>query len=393
MEMTNRKDRVRIRKALFGRVKRAVIKVGTGVLTHHPDVNVRVIRRLAREMSWLMDEGLEVILVSSGAIGSGVKRMGMPRRPTDIPHQQALAAVGQPKLMLEYEKAFARHGKKVSQVLLTRDDLCNRKRHLNARNTLNVLLSWHVLPIINENDTVVVDELKFGDNDNLAAMITHLMDAQILINLTDIDGLYDKDPRLHKDAKLVPLAAKVDKAMEQAARAIPGALGTGGMSSKVETAKKVTTSGIPMAIANGLKPNILRHLFQGKDMGTLFLPTRQKMASRKCWIAFTLKPKGAIRVDRGAARAICEHGKSLLPIGIIGVEGEFGEGAMVRCIDPEGVLFARGLVNYGASDVRKLMGLRTSEIEKRLGHKHYDEVIHRDNLVMTLDETEEHVCP
>jgi glutamate 5-kinase len=165
------------------------------------------------------------------------------------------------------------------------------------------------------------------------------------------------------------------------------------MSSKVRTAKKVTTSGIPMIIANGLKPNVIKHLFQGKDIGTLFLPTRQRMASRKCWIAFTLKPKGAITVDRGAARAICKQGKSLLPIGITGVEGEFGEGAMVRCVDHDGVPFARGLVNYQASDIRKLMGLKTSEIEKRLGHKHYDEVIHRDNLVMTLDESEEPVCP
>jgi glutamate 5-kinase len=393
LKMSTRKERLEIRKDIFRCVKRAGIKIGTGVLTHEHDLDVRVIRRLAREMSWLMDERCQVILVSSGAIGSGVKKMGIAKRPTGIPQQQAVAAVGQPRLMLEYEKAFARYEREVAQVLLTRDDLCHRKRHLNARNTLNVLLDWQVLPIINENDTVVVDELKFGDNDNLAAMITHLMDAQVLINLTDIDGLYDKDPRLHEDAMLVRLAPKIDQAMEQAARDIPGALGTGGMSSKVRTAKKVTTSGIPMIIANGLRPNVLKHLFQGKDIGTLFLPRRQKMASRKCWIAFTLKPKGAIRVDSGAARAICRHGKSLLPIGITGVEGEFGEGAMVRCVDPDGVSFARGLVNYEAADIRKVMGLKTSDIEKRLGHKHYDEVIHRDNLVMTLDDMEEPVCP
>jgi glutamate 5-kinase len=391
--MMTTQDRIHIRKDLFDRVKRTVIKVGTGVLTHNHDLSMKVISHLAREISWLMEQGREVILVSSGAIGSGMKRMGLTQKPTDIPHKQAAAAVGQPKLMLAYERAFARHHRKVAQVLLTRDDLCHRKRHLNARNTLNVLLDWNILPIINENDTVVVDELKFGDNDNLSAMITHLMGAQILINLTDIDGLYDKNPQVHKEAKLLPLVSKIDRAMERAACDLPGALGTGGMGSKVQTARKVTTSGIPMVIASGLKPNVLKSLFQGKDVGTLFLPRTQRMTSRKCWIAFTLKEKGAIKVDRGAARAICKQGKSLLPIGIIDVEGDFREGDMVCCVDPDGVPFARGLVNYKASDIQKLMGLKTSEIEKRLGHKHYDEVVHRDNLVMTLDQTEEPTCP
>jgi len=391
--MSATRERIQIRKDLFDRVKRTVIKVGTGVLTHDRDLSMKVINHLAREISWLMDQGREVILVSSGAIGSGVRRMGLAQRPTDIPRKQAVAAVGQPRLMLAYEKAFGRYDKKVAQILLTRDDLCHRKRHLNARNTLNVLINWKILPIINENDTVVVDELKFGDNDNLAAMMTHLMNAQILINLTDIDGLYDKDPQVHKEATLVPLVSRIDRAMERAACDIPGALGTGGMCSKVQTARKVTTGGIPMVIASGLKPNVLKSLFQGKDVGTLFLPRRQKMTSRKCWIAFTLKEKGAIKVDRGAARAICKQGKSLLPIGIIDVKGDFREGDMVCCLDPDGVAFARGLVNYKASDIKKLMGLKTSQIEKQLGHKHYDEVVHRDNLVMTLDETEEPICP
>ncbi len=391
--MNAARERIQIRKDLFDRVKRTVIKVGTGVLTHDQGLSTKVINQLAREISWLMDQGREVILVSSGAIGSGVRRMGLTQKPTDIPHKQAVAAVGQPGLMLAYEKAFGRYNKKVAQILLTRDDLCHRKRHLNARNTLNVLINWKILPIINENDTVVVEELKFGDNDNLSAMMTHLMDAQILINLTDTDGLYDKDPQVHKEAALVPLVSRIDRAMERAACDIPGALGTGGMCSKVQTARKVTTSGVPMVIASGLKPNVLKSLFQGKDVGTLFLPRRQKMTSRKCWIAFTLKEKGAIRVDRGAARAICKQGKSLLPIGIIDVKGDFREGDMVCCLDPDGVAFARGLVNYKADDIKKLMGLKTSQIEKRLGHKHYDEVVHRDNLVMTLDETEEPICP
>jgi len=383
--MTVRQERLQIRRNLFDRVRRAVVKVGSGVLTHEQGLNDRVIKRLAREVSMLMDQGRQVILVSSGAIASGMKKVGMVERPSDIPHKQAIAAIGQSRLMLEYEKSFARYQKKAAQILLTRDDLCNRRRYLNARNTINVLLDWKIVPVINENDTVVVEELKFGDNDNLSAMITHLMDAQILINLTDIDGFYDKNPAAHKDALLIPMVSRIDRAMERAARDIPGAFGMGGMSSKIQTAKKVTTSGIPMVIASGLKPNILKKLFEGRDMGTLFLPGKEKMGSRKCWIAFTLKAKGTVKVDRGAARAIRKDGGSLLPIGIQNVEGDFGVGAAVSCIDPDGVAFARGLVNYRAADIRKLMGLKTSQIEQRLGYKHYDEVIHRDNLVITMN--------
>jgi glutamate 5-kinase len=294
--------------------------------------------------------------------------------------------------MLEYEKAFARFGHKAAQVLLTRDDLCNRKRYLNARNTINVLLSWKIVPIINENDTVVVDELKFGDNDNLAAMITHLMEAQILINLTDIDGFYDKNPSVHKDAAFVPLISKINRTVEKAASDIPGAFSMGGMLSKIRTAKKVVQGGTPMIIANGLKPHILDKLFKGQDLGTLFLSRGHRMGSRKCWIAFTLKEQGRITVDRGAAKAIRKGGKSLLPIGIVNVEGEFRAGAAVACVDPDGISFAQGLVNYGASEIRVLMGLRTAEIEKVLGHKDYDEVIHRNNLVITMDDKEEPVC-
>jgi glutamate 5-kinase len=390
--MTSRKQRLQIRKDLFSRVRRAVVKVGSGVLTHDDGLNTRVIRRLAREISALMDQGHEVILVSSGAVASGMKKMDMVVRPDDIPHKQAVAAIGQPRLMLAYEKAFAHHQKRAAQILLTRDDLSNRRRYLNARNTLNVLLEWRIVPIINENDTVVVEELKFGDNDNLSAMITHLMDAQILINLTDIEGFYDKDPRSHKDALLIPLVSRIDRAMEKAAIDIPGAFGMGGMSSKIKTAKKVTTSGLPMVVASGLKANVLTRLFEGRDVGTLFLPRREKMGSRKCWIGFTLKAQGAIKVDRGAAKAMFRQGRSLLPIGIVDVQGDFGIGAAVSCIDPDGVAFARGLVNYTAADIRKLMGVKTDQIEKRLGYKHYYEVIHRDNLVITVDDKGGPIC-
>jgi glutamate 5-kinase len=390
--MTVRQERLQIRKNLFDSVRRAVIKVGSGVLTHDHGLNARVIRGLAREVSTLMDQGHQVILVSSGAIASGMKKMDMVERPSDIPRKQAVAAIGQSRLMLEYEKSFARYQKKTAQILLTRDDLCNRRRYLNARNTINVLIDWKIVPIINENDTVVVEELKFGDNDNLSAMITHLMDAQILVNLTDIDGFYDKDPAGHRDALLIPLVWRIDRAMEKAASDIPGAFGMGGMSSKIQTAKKVTTSGIHMVIASGLKPNILKRLFDGRDVGTLFLPRRKKMGSRKCWIAFTRKAEGAVKVDRGAAKVMYKRGKSLLAVGILDVEGDFGVGAAVSCIDPDGIPFARGLVNYKANDIRQLMGLKTSQIQQRLGYKHYDEVIHRDNLVIMRDDKEGPIC-
>ena len=390
--MTDRKKRLQIRKDLFSRVNRAVIKVGSGVLTHDQGLNAKVVRQLARDISSLMDQGCQVILVSSGAIASGMKKMDMVERPSGMPEQQATAAVGQPRLMLEYEKAFDRHEKKAAQILLAREDLTNRKRYLNARNTINVLLDWNVVPIINENDTVVVEELKFGDNDNLSAMVTHLMDAQILVNLTDIDGFYDKNPALHKDAVFVPLVTHIDRAMEKAAGGMPGAFGMGGMLSKIRTAKKVTHSGIPVVVANGFKPNVLRKLFEGRDLGTLFLPSKDRMGSRKCWIAFTLKEQGRIVVDSGAAVAIRKHGRSLLPIGILDVRGDFGAGASVSCVGPDGVAIARGLVNYRASDIRSLMGLRTDQIEKELGHKDYQEVIHRDNLVVTVDDKGDPVC-
>ena len=385
-------EQTNIRKNLFDSVRRVVVKVGTGVLTYNQDPTADAINQLARDISWLTEQDRQVILVSSGAIGFGVGKMSLTTKPTDIPHKQAAAAVGQPRLMLAYEKAFGRYKKNVAQVLLTRDDLCNRRRYLNARNTLNILLDWNIIPIVNENDTVVVDELKFGDNDNLSAMVAHLMDAQVLINLTDIDGFYDKNPQNHKDASLLPLVTKIDRKMQQAACDIPGALSTGGMSSKLRTAKKVTTGGIPMVIASGLSPHILKDLFHGKDVGTLFLPRRQKMTRRKCWIAFTLKEKGAIKVDRGAIRAICKQGKSLLPVGITDVKGNFSQGDMVSCLGPDDISFAKGLVNYKAADIRKLKGLKTGQIKDILGHKYYDEVIHRDNLVITVDETGEPTC-
>jgi len=373
------------RKSIFNSAKRIVVKVGSNVLTEDQGLNLKAIRSVSRQICRLIDGGREVILVSSGAMASGVKKLGLDKRPDEIPKRQAVAAVGQAGLIMEYEKAFARDHKQVAQILLTGDDLNNRKRYLNARNAILMLLSWHVVPIVNENDTVMTEEIQFGDNDNLAAMITLLMDADILVNLTDIDGLYTKDPRTHPDAALIPVVSTMGKDIIKFAGDIPGPLGTGGMLSKIKAAAKVTASGIPMVIANGGKPDILKKLFSAKAPGTFFVPKKKKLKSRKCWIAFTLKPKGVLIVDDGAAAAIMNRGKSLLPSGIVGVEGEFGVGAPVEFRKGDHETLGTGLVNYSSTDIRKIMGLKSNQIKKCLGYKLYDDVIHRDNLAITAE--------
>ena len=373
------------RASIFYNARRVVVKVGSNVLTEDHGLNLKAIRSISRQICCLIDGGIEIILISSGAMASGIRKIGLDKRPDEIPKRQAIAAVGQAGLIMEYEKAFARYHKKVAQILLTGDDLNNRKRYLNARNTLCMLLSWQVVPIINENDTVMIEEIQFGDNDNLAAMITLLMDADILVNLTDIDGLYTKDPRTNSDADFIPLVSTIGEDIKKIAGDIPGALGTGGMLSKINAAKKVTAAGVPMVIANGGRPDVLKKLFSGKDVGTFFTPKKKKLKSRKCWIAFTLKPKGVIRIDDGAAAAILNRGKSLLPSGIVGVEGEFSVGAPVEFRKTDNETLGTGLVNYSSTDIRKIMGLKSSQIKNCLGHKPYDDVIHRDNLAVTAE--------
>ncbi len=371
------------KKYSFEHAKRIVVKVGSGVLTQDHGLNRRAVKSISMQISTLIDKGLEVILVSSGAMACGVKKIGLSKRPDEIPKRQAVAAVGQTGLMNEYENAFGKTGKKVAQILLIRSDLCDRKRYLNARNTINTLLSWGIVPVINENDTVAVEELQFGDNDNLSAMITILMDADLLINLTDIDGLYTKDPRKYSDAELITKVDVIDKKIEKFASDIPGALGTGGMLSKIKAASRVCGSGIPMVIANGATPNILTQIISGEKQGTFFIPKKEKLSGRKSWIAFTLKPQGVIRIDDGAALALINKGKSLLPSGVLEVEGKFDTGAAVQFTDIKKNVLGVGLVNYSASDIRKIKGLRSNQIKKQIGHKPYDEVIHRDNLVVT----------
>jgi glutamate 5-kinase len=363
--------------------KRIVVKVGSNVLTARRGLNIKIVDALSAQISTMIDRGLEVLFVSSGAMASGLRKLGLDRRPDEIPKRQAIAAVGQSGLMNAYETAFARYGKRVAQILLTSEDLNNRKRYLNARNTLNTLLEWKVVPIINENDTVMVEEIKLGDNDNLAAMITLLMDADFLINLTDIEGLYTKDPRTRNDAELIPRVDGFKKEIERFASHIPGALGRGGMLSKIKAAKKVTAAGVPMVIAKGSKPDILLRLFSGEVHGTYFAPQERKLNLRKCWIAYTLTPKGSLILDAGAEQALLYRGKSLLPSGILDVEGEFGQGAPAAIKNQDRQEIGIGLVNYSAADIRIIKGLKTSQIKARLGDKPYDEVIHRDNMVIT----------
>jgi len=376
------------RKTLLSRVKRVVIKIGSSVLTNeHGELSEGVFDEIAGEISRIKSRGIEPIIVSSGAIAAGMKKLNLGVKPRDISMKQAIAACGQSALMWYYEKAFSAFGEKVAQILLTHDVLSVRKRFLNARKTLFTLLGMGVIPIVNENDTVAVEEIMLGDNDNLAALVTSLVEADLLVLLTDIEGLYNKDPRNHRDAELITLIDEIDERIEEIAGETLGRTTTGGMRTKIEASKTAAAFGVPTIIANGKKPTKLSEIFSGKDIGTLFLPAKEKLKGRKHWIAFTLKPSGEIRIDDGAKRAISSSGKSLLPAGIKDVSGEFEVGELVRCIDEGGIEVARGLSSYSSDEIRKIAGAKTSEIEKILGYRYSDEVIHRDDLVVVSKKT------
>ncbi len=379
------------RKKALAKITRTVVKVGSGVLTRKNGLNFNVIEDLATDICSLRKRGIEVLLVSSGAIAAGLRKYGLTKKPESLSHKQALAAIGQSDLIRAYEEAMDRRGAKAAQILLTRDDLTHRRRYLNARNTLLTLLSWKIIPIINENDTVAAEEIKFGDNDNLSAMVANLTDSQLLVTLTDIDGLYDKDPKNHADAELIRVVDRIDRRITKAASNISGFVGTGGMASKIAAAKKAAMAGIPTIIANGLKPGVLREIFAGKEIGSFVLAGSAPLCSRKHWIAFTKSPKGAIVVDRGAEKALLEKGKSLLPSGMIKVIGRFTMGNSVVLKTEEGKEIAVGMVNYDSVELEKIKGLKTSEIEAILGYTHGEEVIHRNNLILTsrMQELEE----
>ena len=372
-----------IRKQRIGEARRIVVKVGSSILASvEKGLHQDVFSRLAKEISELKRQGYEIILVSSGAIAAGMEKLGYRSRPQTITQKQATAAIGQSRLMNIYETHFSRHQQMVAQILLTREDLSHRRRFLNARNTLMALLQLGIVPIINENDTVVVDEIKVGDNDNLSALITNLIEADLLIILTDIDGLCDADPRVNPHARCIPLVEDIDADLGGIVRDTNGAWNVGGMVSKIEAARKASRFGIPTVIACGTRKDILRQILKGKEIGTFILPKGEALSSRKHWIAFNLKPQGEVAVDDGAKKAIVQKGKSLLPSGILEVEGSFNRGDLVSCLGPHGKEFARGLVNYSASELKKIRGLRSQQIEKTLGYKYSDEVIHRDNLVV-----------
>ena len=371
------------RKKVVDRAQRVVIKVGSSVLTSKRGVDLAIINRLCDEVSMLKEQGRQVVIVSSGAIAAGMRKIALTETPKTIPQKQAAAAVGQGSLIRAYEEAFRHHDLEVAQILLTSDDLTNRRRYLNARHTFQTLLDWGIIPVVNENDTVVVEEIKFGDNDNLSALIAQLTEADLLVALTDTDGLYDSDPRRDENATIIPVVRRIDEEVQAFAGDRPGKLGTGGMVSKLLAARKVTAAGVPMIIGNGRKRYILKKIFDGEEVGTLFIPTERRLSSKKQWIAHTLKPQGDIFLDTGAIEAVRLGGKSLLSTGITAIRGEFELGAPVRCLTTEGEEIGIGLVNYSAEEIEKIKGVRSHKIEKVLGYKHSDEVIHRDNFVLS----------
>jgi glutamate 5-kinase len=364
-------------------MKRVVVKIGSNILTDAKEgLNTRRIYSIAKDVAGLTDLGFEVVLVSSGAIAAGMKKLGLKERPKDVKLKQASAAVGQSSLMWAYEKSFSEFHKKVAQVLLTRDDFSDRRRYINSKNTLTTLLTYGVIPIVNENDTVAIDEIKFGDNDNLAALVASLIEAERLIILSDVDGLYTEDPKTHPGATIIEYVEEIMPELESRAKGAGSMVGTGGMYSKLLATKKAVNHGITVHIVNGRKEGLLCSLMKGKHSGTLFKPKEGKLSLKKGWIAYSSRAKGSIIIDDGAVKAIIQGGKSLLPSGIISIEGEFDIGDSVYCLDSKRTRIAKGLTNYSFSEVERIKGKKTSEIEKILGYKYSDEVIHRDNLVL-----------
>lgn len=360
-------------RAALRDVRRVVVKIGSRLLAESPAGRPATI---ADQVAALIARGVEVILVSSGAIALGVKALRLPARPADLPGLQAAAAVGQSRLMQHWEHAFAPHDRLIGQVLLTHDDVGDRGRFLSARNTLRALLDRGVVPIINENDTVAVEEIKFGDNDQLSALVMSLASADALVILTDVDGVWDE----HKVR--MPIVRDIEREAAPVAGASRGdGVGSGGMASKVGSARMVTRLGVPCVIAPGRAPRVLLDVLDGADVGTLFVPG-EAVSRRKHWIAYGAKPAGRVVIDDGARRALCEQGKSLLPAGVAALDGEFAAGDTVSVVTADGREVARGLAAYPAADLARIRGLHSTDIEATLGYKTLDEAIHRDDLVL-----------
>ncbi|HHT9111651.1 MAG TPA: glutamate 5-kinase [Candidatus Brocadiaceae bacterium] len=372
-----------LRSQIISKVKKIVIKIGTGVLTTNEGyLDKEQIKNLAGQVVGLKKMGYDMVVVSSGAIGSGMGELGIEKRPTTLPELQAVAAIGQSKLISMYDECFKLHGYHAAQILLTREDFEDRQRYLNTCNTIHTLFQLNAIPVVNENDTISVDEIKFGDNDALSAMVTNLLDAELLIILSSVDGLYDKLPTPKGKVNVIPVVENVSDVKELAFN-VKTQRGVGGMQTKLDAVSMVINAGEAVIIANGRTEGILKKVVQSENVGTLFLPRTEKLASRKRWIGYSIKPRGKVYVDDGAAKALTEKGKSLLASGIVLVEGAFDKGDTVS-IGKKGdeAIFARGLTNYSSEEIEKIKGQSTSHIAKMLGYKLYDEVIHRDNMVI-----------
>jgi glutamate 5-kinase len=369
--------------SLLKTARRLVVKVGSSLVTNQGQgLDRAAIARWAGQIAQLRAGGKEVLLVSSGAIAEGMQRLGWTRRPQAMHELQAAAAVGQMGLIQVYESAFREHDLHTAQVLLTHADLADRQRYLNARSTLRTLLALGVIPIINENDTVVTDEIKFGDNDTLAALVTNLIEAECLVILTDQAGLYSRDPREHPSAELVRDAKAGATELERMCGKAGSHIAKGGMLTKVLAAKRAARSGAHTVIASGHEPDVLLRLARGEAIGTQLVAETMPIAARKQWLADHLQINGRLILDAGAMRALTKEGKSLLPIGVKSIEGAFERGAVVACVSPEGKELARGLVNYGAHEARRILGKPSGEILSILGYVDEPELIHRDNLVL-----------
>lgn len=368
---------------LIKKANRIVVKVGTSSLTHPTGkLNIEMIEKICRQLVNIQCSGKEVLLVTSGAVGAGLSKLGYQERPKSIPEKQAAAAVGQGILMHIYEKMFSEYGETVAQLLLTKDDLKNRNRFLNSRNTLLALLNKRVIPIINENDTVVVEEIKFGDNDTLAALVASLVNADLLILLTDIEGLYTADPRTNPQAQLISVVEEIDDKITSLAGKTGSKFASGGMITKIEAGKIAVNAGIPMIIANSSEENIINRIVQGENKGTLFLPRDTNPHSRKKWIGFGSELEGTLIVDQGCKDALICNGKSLLAKGVKEVKGVFGRGSVVNIVDASGEEFARGIISYSSEEIEKLKGKHSEEFFEILGYKDTDSIIHRDNLIL-----------
>ncbi len=366
----------------MGNLRRVVVKIGTSVLLDSQKrTSLLMAQSIARQVKAVRDMSVEVIVVSSGAIACGMETLDLKKKPAEMAKKQALASIGQIVLMKMWMDAFAREGLTVSQILLTHEDIKSRSRCLNLMNTIDTLLAMGVVPVINENDTLSFQEIRFGDNDNLSALIAQITNADLLFLLSDVDGLYERDPKQYPRAKMLRSVKKIDEEIERLAEGTRSEKSIGGMKSKLEAAKKAGYYGIPTRVVRGDIENVVARVLGGEEIGTLFLAKR-RLNRKKCWIAFAFRARGRLSIDEGAEKALLKQGKSLLPAGVTKVEGEFARGDCIEVANRSGKVVARGIVNYSATDTAAIKGSKSIEIERKLGYKYTEEVVHRDNMVL-----------